>query len=84
MKNPGYIVKPQRETKTQFVLQSTSYATLYYETLESNFEKTYSLEPPSLNIVILEIQDNLNFVPVLDEDNFVPAAWGFYSKYVKK
>ena len=82
-KNPGYILKPQVATKIQFVLQSSSYVSQYYDALENDFEKANILEPPLLNIAVFEILENFAFKPIVKNDSYVPAAWGYYSKYMK-
>jgi len=82
MKNPGYVFKPTVPTKIQFVLQSSSYANQYYDALENDFERTNTLEPPLLNIAVFEILGNLNFKPIVKDDSYVPAAWGYYSREV--
>lgn len=81
MKNPGFTFKVKQSTKARFSLKSLSYARDYYETLEQDSERTYNLEPPSLSIAIYEIIGDVKFNLIMEDDHYVPAAWGYKSKY---
>lgn len=80
MKNPGYIIHPSVLTKVRFALASITYANEYYETLEEDSERTYTLEPPSLSVAVYEILGDFKFKMLLEDDHYAPAAWGFFSK----
>lgn len=83
MKNPGYILKTNKTTKARFSLASITYANDYYETLEEDSERTYTLEPPSLSVAVYEIKGDFKFKMILEDDHYAPAAWGFFSNEVE-
>jgi len=82
MKNPGFIMKVGKPCKARFSLASTTYAHDYYETLEEDSERTYTLEPPSLSVAVYELLGDFKFKMILEDDHYAPAAWGFFSNEV--
>jgi len=81
MKNPGYILPILKTTTMRFRLQSLDYMKQYNEILENGLENALSLEPPSMSIAVFQLLDNFKFKSILSDENYVPAAWGFYSRY---
>ncbi len=82
LKNPGYILPITKTTTLRFHLQATDYLRLYQESLDNDPEKSSTLEPPSTSVAVFQILENHKFKLVLPDENYAPAAWGFYSREI--
>ena len=94
MKNPGYffhIPENTKDARMKLNLISKTYEKIYIQNKQLDFnsesydntnmqEKNIDTEPPSLCICIYKILSDLKFEIFLEDENYAPTAWGFWTK----